>query len=268
LASPTFSQLGFKHLLATSVLAAPVGALRAKMRMLKGVRHPELALLMGEDGYVDAVMHRKIGRDWNCLDVGAHLGSVYYRLQQIAPDGNHAMVEASPGKAAMLRQRFGPDRVHEVAVSDRSGETSFFENLDQPGFSSLAQRNSRGRIVERRVKAVRLDDLLGPSAHFDFIKIDVEGFEFAALQGGAQVLRRCRPLIQFEAGAVDDPDLDNDAAAALYDWLTADMGYDVYAAFDLHFNRPAISADQFRSYRNYPFLAFNYFAVPSDQPNG
>jgi len=255
--------LAVKHRIATSGLAGPVGKLRAYFKRIKGLRHPELGLLSREDEMIEAVMRRRLRRDWNCLDIGAHVGSVFYQMTQIAPDGRHAMIEASAAKAQVLRDRFGADRVHEVAVSDTNGEVSFYENLDQPGFSSLAMRTSRGEVREAKVRAVRLDDLLG-DARFDFIKIDVEGFEFPALKGGEALLRRCHPLIQFEAGALGDADL-SDESAQLYDWLTGDLGYGIYAAFDLYFNRPALSAAQFQSYRTYPFLAFNYFAVHSDQ---
>lgn len=264
-APSAFSPLGLKHRIATSGLAGPVGAVRGRLRAMRGLLHPELALLYREDAMMDAVLERLIQPDWNCLDVGAHLESVFYKLTQLAPKGTHAMVEASRGKAQMLRRRFGDDAVHPVAVSDSNGEVTFYENVDQPGYSSLASRDSRGRVVERRVPARRLDDLLGPDAQVDFIKIDVEGFEFPALRGAEALLRRCRPLILFEAGAVADTDIADSDDRALFEWLTQTMGYDIYATFDLYYNRRPITADQFNSYRTYPFLAFNYFALSADK---
>lgn len=255
--------LGLKHRVATSGLAGIAGRLRSCWHRLRVFSHPELGLLLREDAMMGVVLSRRIGPDWNCLDVGAHLGSVFYRLAELAPEGQHAMVEASADKAQILRSRFGADRVHEVAVSDTPGEVTFYENIDEPGYSSLAKRSSRGRVVERKVKAVRLDDLLG-DARFDFIKIDVEGFEYPALRGAEKLIRRCRPLIQFEAGGVADNDLERGTTQALFDWLTRDMDYDVFAVFDLFYNRPPIDAHMFASYRSYPFLAFNYFAVPRD----
>ena len=257
--------LRLKHLVATSGFAGAATALRGRWRGMMPLRHPELGLLSREDDMIDAVLVRRIGPDWNCLDIGAHLGSVYYRLTQIAPRGTHAMIEASPSKARMLRERFGDHAVHEVAVTDETGEVSFFENIDMPGFSSLANRASRGRVVERRVKACRLDDLIG-DARVDFIKIDIEGFEYPALRGATGLLKRCRPLIEFEAGAATDSDLAAGRTEALFDWLTTEMDYDIYAAFDLFYDRPPITARQFASYRSYPFLAFNYFAVPKVGP--
>jgi FkbM family methyltransferase len=260
-APSVFSNLGIKHRIATSVLAGPVAMLRSNFRMLRALRHPELALLYKEDSMIDAVLARYIQPEWNCLDVGAHLGSVFFRLTQLAPAGRHAMIEASPSKAQMLRDRFGEDRVHQVAVSDTDGAQAFFENIDQPGFSSLANRKSRGRVVEYSVNVRRIDSLLAPNAKIDFLKVDVEGFEYPALRGAEALLARCRPLILFEAGAVSDPDIDTDTSAALFKWLTQSQGYHIYSALDLYYNRPPITLQEFDRYRSYPFMAFNFFAL-------
>lgn len=210
---------------------------------------------------IDALLARIIKPDWHCVDVGGHLGSVAHQLRTLAPKGHLSIVEASPEKAAMLSASFPEATVHAVAVSDRQGEVCFYENLSQPGFSSLANRNNRGATREIIVPAELLDDLIGDD-RVDFIKIDVEGFEYPALRGGAATLTREAPVIMFEAGALDDDNIDAGQADAMVHWLGDDMGYDIYAAFDLFYGRPPISPEQFAAYRRYPFLAFNYFALP------
>ncbi|MEY8838364.1 FkbM family methyltransferase [Cribrihabitans sp. XS_ASV171] len=255
---------GLKHRLATSSLAGPLSSLRSGWQARKLVSNAELGLLFKEDQMMEALLERMIRRDWNCLDIGAHIGSVSYRFHLLAPEGGHAIIEASPEKAALLAQRFPDTPVLQVAVSDNAGEVSFYENLDQPGYSSLSDRASRGRVREITVPARRLDDLFDADQHFDLIKIDVEGHEFAALTGGRALLERCRPIILFEAGAADDTDLETGQSERLFAYLTEDLGYAVFAVFDLYFDRPALSTELFRSYRTYPFLAFNYFALPPE----
>ena len=254
-------KLRIKHRLAVSPLAAPIEAVRHLIRRVRDISQPELALLRQEDRMIDLALPKLVQPDWNCLDVGGHLGSVSYKLRQLAPRGQLTIVEASPGKAAMLKHSFPDSQIHAVAVSDQEGEVSFFENLHQPGFSSLGNRDTHGATQEITVPARRLDDLIG-EAHVDFIKIDVEGFEYPALRGGEALLRRCRPVILFEAGPVHDDALDTGLTEALFTMLTGKLDYDIYAAFDLHFERPALTEDQFRSYRQYPFQALNYFALP------
>ncbi len=53
---------------------------------------------------------------------------------------------------------------------------------------------------------MRIDDL--ELAELDFIKLDVEGYEYQALKGAEQTLKRCRPMVMFEdKGKGDDPQL-------------------------------------------------------------
>lgn len=258
-------RLRIKHRLATSALAGPITALRRLLKAITGARHPELALLRREDAMIDALLRKMVKRDWHCVDVGGHLGSVSHQLRQLAPHGSLTIVEASPGKAAMLTKSFPSASVHPVAVSDSDGKASFFENMAQPGFSSLANRSDRGSTREISVAVCRLDDLLG-DAPVDFMKIDIEGFEYPALRGAAQMIARETPVILFEAGALEDTQIDASEADAMFRWLSDEMGYDIFAAFDLFYDRPPLTPDQFAAYRRYPFLAFNYFALPRSGP--
>lgn len=251
--------LWLKQRVATSPLAGPVGALRGIVGRLKALSHPELGLLREESRLTDACLARLIRADFNCLDVGGHLGSVSYRLGQLAPLGHLAIVEASPAKAAALRARFPAATVHQVAVSDRSGTTIFYENIHKPGFSSLSDRQSRGETREIPVTLARIDDLWPTDLRLDFIKIDVEGHEYAALRGAEAILRCHRPLILFEAGAINDQDVDPGSYDALFAFLT-DLGYEIRPVFHQHFGREPVSLAGFQACRLYPFTAFNFFA--------
>ncbi|MGQ0564715.1 MAG: FkbM family methyltransferase [Gemmobacter sp.] len=254
--------LRFKHRIATSPLAGPVGLLRGLHGRLRAVLHPELGLLHQEPRLTDACLAKLIRPDWNCLDIGGHLGSVSYTLANLAPRGKLHIVEASPAKAAALRARFPKATVHAVAVSDHQGEAVFYENVVQPGFSSLTNRTSRGDTREVRVTMARIDDLWPADLPLHFLKIDVEGHEYAALKGAEATLARHRPVILFEAGAVEDRDVNADSYDDLHTYLT-DMGYAIRPVFHQHFGREPVSLDAFRACRLYPFTAFNFFAVPT-----
>ena len=72
-----------------------------------------------------------------------------------------------------------------------------------PAYSGL-----RERIYDRpdpvlkpiTVNVVPLDDVIPQDQDVAFIKLDIEGGEFHALLGTACTIRRCRPVIVFEAG--------------------------------------------------------------------
>lgn len=254
--------LRLKSRIATSPLAGPVAVLRGLQGRVKAMLHPELGLLHQEGRLTDACLTKLIRPDWNCLDVGGHLGSVSYTLGKLAPRGRLHIVEASPAKAAALRERFPKAQVHATAVSDRTGEAVFYENLSQPGFSSLSNRARRGETREVRVPLARIDDLWPRDLRLDFIKIDVEGHEYAALCGAEAVLRRHRPVILFEAGAVQDHDVNAESYDDLHAFLTS-LGYAIRPVFHQHFGREAVTLDAFRACRLYPFTAFNFFATPT-----
>ena len=254
-----------KHRLATSPAGRPLARLRALRNLPRRLKHPELAELYREDDYIDALLPRFVKPGANCLDIGGHYGAVSYTLQGLSAGGWLGIIEASPWKAALLRARFPDATVFETAVSDSGGSTTFYENVARPGFSSLTDRSSRGETRALTVDMARVDDLLPADRHIDFIKIDVEGYEYPALRGAENLLTRARPVILFEAGAVSDDDLDTSGYAALFTWLTRGLGYAIFAARDLAHDAPPLDADTFETYRQYPFQAFNYFAIPADR---
>lgn len=253
-----------KHLLATSPAGRPLARLRALAGWPHRLRHPELAELYREDGHIEGLLPRFVGHGTPCLDIGAHFGAVSYKLQSLSQTGWLGLVEASPWKAELLRRRFPGAAVFQTAVSDEDGTITFYENIDRPGFSSLSDRASRGKTREVTVPVARLDTLLPADQPVGFIKIDVEGHEYAALRGGAALLARDRPVILFEAGAASDEDLDTTSYARLFDWLTGDLGYRIHAPCDLVAGRAPLDADGFLAHRTYPFTAFNFFAIPPE----
>jgi len=257
-----------KHLLATTPAGRPLARLRALGHWPRRLRHPELATLWREGAHIDRLLPRFVGPGAACLDVGAHYGAVAWRLRALSRGGWLGLVEASPWKAALLRRRFAGASVYETAVSDTDGHIGFFENLDRPGFSSLSDRASRGRTRRVRVPVARLDGILADASRIDFVKIDVEGHEYPALRGAGARLRDDRPVILFEAGAVDDEDIDTSQHARLFDWLTGEMGYRVHGVCDLVENRPPLDAEGFRAHRVWPFTAFNFFALPAEAGGG
>lgn len=209
---------------------------------------------------IDACLCRMVQSNWNCIDIGAHIGSVSYRLSILAPRGRLMIIEAVPAKAAALRARFPKATVHQVAVGEVPGEVTFYENTTQPGFSSLSNRAIRGRTREARVRMARIDDLWPQDQELHLIKIDVEGHEFPALRGAERILRLYRPAILFEAGAAADPDVAGADYEGLFSYL-GELGYAIRPAFSQFHDREPLSLDGFNACRYYPFTAFNFFAT-------
>jgi len=138
----------------------------------------------------------------DCLDVGAHEGTVLRELVRLAPDGRHVAWEPLPAFAARLRTEFPSVEVREAALSDRAGERDFAHVVDAPGWSGFVARPvpAGGPVETIRVRCERLDDALSSDLRPAFIKIDVEGAEEQVLLGATETLRRHRPVVAFEHG--------------------------------------------------------------------
>jgi FkbM family methyltransferase len=155
------------------------------------------------DRHTAEIMTRALSPASNCVDVGAHRGSILEHIVRIAPEGRHFAFEPLPELADRLARRFPQVRVHQVAVSDSRGETSFYHVVDQPGYSGLRRLGKipgSSTVREIKVRAEPLDDLLPADLPIAFLKVDVEGAQLQVLRGAEHTIERWKPLIVFEHG--------------------------------------------------------------------
>lgn len=232
------------------------------------VRHPELWDMYLDDRRTDIALQALLSGDSNCVDVGAHVGSTLRRLIELAPNGEHLAVEADPDKARVLAERFPSVTVVNAAVSSTSG-TGRFYRARRSGFSSLRPPIDSEVAGEIDVDVISLDDLIGafPGTNgdapriVDFIKLDVEGAELPALQGGELLFKRDRPLLLFECGPHGSTDAFGYNRLDLYGHLRK-LDYEVYAMADFVYGRTPLSAPEFDKAGTYPYRGFNYLALP------
>jgi FkbM family methyltransferase len=187
------------------VRRSPIGpsAVRLYRRYLGTGRPPASGAGDGYDRDTVEVMKRLLRSDSCCVDVGAHNGTILRTMLELSPHGTHFAFEPLPHLAARLRAVFPTVRVHEVALSDSSGQASFVHVANDPAYSGLRPRiyDRPDPVLQRiTVTVSRLDDVIPPAQAVAFIKIDVEGGEFHALRGAVRTIRRCRPVIVFEGG--------------------------------------------------------------------
>ena len=149
------------------------------------------------------IMSRVLTPASSCVVVGAHRGSLLEEIMKLAPKGLHFAYEPLPELAARLTRRFPRVSVHQVAVSNVSGESPFFHVLDHPGYSGLRRMGSipSGMTVQEIVvRTEPLDDLLPADLPIAFMKIAVGGAQLQVLEGAEHTIERWRPLIVFEHG--------------------------------------------------------------------
>ncbi len=190
------------------------------------------------------------------VDVGAHIGSVVDGVLRNSRPSIVIAVEAIPAKAEALRRRFPSALIHSCAVGAEEGELPFFIDLRESGYSSLCPPEGDKHIEKIVVPVRRLDDLIGVET-IDIIKIDVEGFELAALRGTEAIVARCRPTIMFESGPGE---VGGHSKIALWEWLDR-AGYAVLVPNRVAHDDPGLSRDGFLEAHLYPRRTTNFFAV-------
>jgi FkbM family methyltransferase len=181
-----------KHLLPAWIYYPP--------RIAKLVRHgePELRIL-GD----------LVPRNCRAIDIGANRGYYSYALSKIA-DQVEAF-EPHPELARFLRRKLGRRiHVHEIALSNRDGAATLHipqvkDGIDVHYNSSIKKVYAFEKYVEVEVRVTTLDSF--GYDNVGFIKIDIEGSDMDAIEGGRQTIARNRPnmVVEITAHTHDDP---------------------------------------------------------------
>lgn len=176
-----------------------------------------------------ALMEGVLEPDSDCLDVGAHAGSVLREMVRIAPRGRHVAWEPLPEFAARLRAAHPDVDVRQAALSDRAGAREFAHVVADPGWSGFVGRPTPagGKVETIEVRTERLDDALPDGLRPAFLKIDVEGAEEEVLRGALETLRRHRPVIAFEHG-LGSADHYGTTPEAIHRLLAGELGYSIH----------------------------------------
>ena len=158
----------------------------------------------------NALVHRLLGRaPALAADIGGNVGEYTAELRRRHPALEVHVFEPSSTNVARLRTRFGGDpKVILVpsAVSDAPGEATLFADESGSGMGSLANRDLAHRGLafqaQETVPVIRFEDYWTQSMGrrpLDIVKLDIEGFELAALNGLGAALDTTA-VLQFEFG--------------------------------------------------------------------
>jgi FkbM family methyltransferase len=185
---------------------------------------------------VASVFSAAMRQGMTILDAGAHHG-LYTLLaaNRVGARGRVMAVEPNPATAARLHENIALNGFQNVvvvqsALSDKGAEAPLFvpANRDLRGQASLRpdwQRESARTTIT--VASERLDAVLDRLRchRLDVIKLDVEGYEGQALEGGEKAITRDHPTILFEAN--DLRTRNGKTTSAAID-LLRDWGYQIH----------------------------------------
>lgn len=197
--------------------------------------------------------------DGAVIDAGANIGAHTLALARaVGPRG--VVIAAEPQRILfqMLCANLALNEIHNVhafhwALGAAAGRTTipFLDYRQENNFGGIsAGVAERGEFVRVRT----LDEFSLPK--LDLLKIDVEGWEAEVLRGGAESIKRHRPLLYVEGDRADK-------VLALVE-LMLSMGYALY----LH-TPPLYSPQNFRGNGENVFgemVSINFLGVPHDRP--
>jgi len=209
----------------------------------------DLTKNMQYDRLTKIIMKNELASHSNCLDVGCHEGEMLDKMIELSPFGKHIAFEPIPHLFDKLREKYnGHTTIHQIALSNKSGEVTFNHVKNAPAYSGLKQRSykvSNPEIDEISIETKRLDDIIPIDKNIDFVKIDVEGGEYDVLLGGLETFKRCQPVLIFEFG-LGASDYYGTTPGQLFDLIVNQIGLNIYTLENFLGEKTPISLDTFK----------------------
>jgi FkbM family methyltransferase len=144
-----------------------------------------------------------------CVDVGGNKGRYAKEALKLFPAATVHVFEPARVNVDALAETFRTETrvvLHPFALSDRAGDATLYSNAPGSGLASLAQRRLEHHSlilgIEEEVQTIRFEDFWTQTLDrqtIDLVKLDIEGFEIAALEGFGEAIRHVH-VVQFEFG--------------------------------------------------------------------
>jgi FkbM family methyltransferase len=168
------------------------------------------------------VCRRFVVEDSVCIDIGANIGVKTLQLSRHANRGRVIAVEAGKRISECLLANVEANGLKNVdvlnaAIGDRTIEVKFHENF------GLGHVSAEGTTVPM----MTLDDLARRFSldRIDFIKIDVEGYEYPILRSSLDLLNQYGSLIYFEFNSWAQVAYFDTSPKGFMDWLFNNFAY-------------------------------------------
>lgn len=161
-------------------------------------------LKMNYEAILECGYRKLIRKGDTVVDIGAHMGRHLAVFQELVGDGKLFAFEPLPKEFQYLQRTFQASNVslHNAALSNMPGKSTFYELPDCPEESGLILRTDKHGVKQNKidVEVHCLDEYEDNLKNLNYIKIDTEGAEVLILEGAKKTLRRYRPFISTEYG--------------------------------------------------------------------
>ena len=153
-------------------------------------------------------LHAKISRGDVIMDLGGNLGIVSVYLSRLAgPKGRVYVFEPDEKNFGLLSQNLVLNRADNIVpvkkgVWNRNGTLEFFSggNYTSSFHKTDYIEKEKAKYNVKKVTVVKLDDAARELKvkKLDLLKIDIEGSEIQALEGGEKTIKKFKPEIIVE----------------------------------------------------------------------
>ena len=172
-------------------------------------------------GYCDReaveIIHRHLRPGMVMLDCGAHIGEFTLAgAAAMGPDAEIHSFEPDPRNFEYLKENVARNQLNRVvvnqcAVGENDGEVKFHLGLDPTASSvGLESHTQTVNVITVQVKNLSHYAEAHRLERVDFLKIDVEGAELAAVKGASDLLKKYKPGLLF----IECDDHDNEMPVA------------------------------------------------------
>ncbi len=165
------------------------------------------------------------------VDIGANLGYFAKTFAKLTPQGSLTCIEPIPDFYTVLKRNLSKYKhvtIHNTALGTENGTVTMTlpksNGMVRTGLPHiLGENESVDNAVQKEVKISSTKELFGALKKIDYIKCDIEGFEWIVFQEMKDILAQHTPTIQIEIGDENLPKMNT---------LLTELGYVQYGVVD------------------------------------
>lgn len=149
-----------------------------------------------------------------CVDIGANLGYFsYFMSKHIGAEGKLISVEpislfGDIWKNNMKRSKYNNYSLLQIALGENESEIKMgipiIDGVLHHGMTKPINGKTDINILETRVKMMNPNLVFSGIEKIDFIKIDIEGFEYHVISNMTTFLQKHKPIVQSELSGDDN----------------------------------------------------------------
>jgi FkbM family methyltransferase len=141
-----------------------------------------------------------------CLDVGANIGHhSIFLAKLVGKKGKVIAFEPIPKLSSQINESKKENKLENLkiinsALGEKNYDTVIYINKHVMGSSSILEKRYGQEVEKVDIKVEKLDDIFTSLKinKIDFMKIDVEGYEYFVLEGAKETITKYKPKIVIE----------------------------------------------------------------------